>query len=161
MSENETAVEGVEPVCPKCGGAMWDNRLTKRNPKAPDYKCKDGTCDGVIWPPRVYAGPTCPECGGEMWDNRENKKNPKAPDYKCKKAPRMGSTDGCQGVIWPPRDGAAAGSGATGGAGASRPKASPAKAAAKTAARSPAASPAPTGWVAPGTMAEEEEDLPF
>ena len=24
-----------EPSCPKCGGRMWDNRLSKRNPKAP------------------------------------------------------------------------------------------------------------------------------
>lgn len=38
--------------CPKCGGAMWDNRATKTNPKAPDYKCRDRTCDGVIWPPK-------------------------------------------------------------------------------------------------------------
>jgi hypothetical protein len=39
-----------EPDCPKCGGRMWDNRLSKRNPKAPDYKCRDRSCDGVIWP---------------------------------------------------------------------------------------------------------------
>ena len=38
------------PSCPKCGGKMWDNRLSKRNPKAPDYKCRDRSCDGVIWP---------------------------------------------------------------------------------------------------------------
>jgi hypothetical protein len=42
-----------EPSCPKCGGRMWDNRLTKRNPKAPDYKCRDRSCDGVIWPPKT------------------------------------------------------------------------------------------------------------
>lgn len=30
--------------CPRCGGAMWDNRVNKKNPKAPDYKCKDATC---------------------------------------------------------------------------------------------------------------------
>jgi hypothetical protein len=41
-----------EQECPKCGGRMWDNRLTKRNPKAPDYKCRDRSCDGVIWPPK-------------------------------------------------------------------------------------------------------------
>lgn len=42
-----------EPECPKCGGPMWDERPTKRNPKAPDFKCKKkGVCDGVIWPPR-------------------------------------------------------------------------------------------------------------
>ena len=40
------------PSCPKCGGRMWDNRLTKRNPKAPDFKCRDRACDGVIWPPK-------------------------------------------------------------------------------------------------------------
>jgi hypothetical protein len=31
---------------------MWDNRENKRNPKAPDFKCKDRSCDGVIWPAR-------------------------------------------------------------------------------------------------------------
>jgi hypothetical protein len=44
------------PSCPKCGGRMWDNRLSKRNPKAPDYKCRDRSCDGVIWPGRNGAG---------------------------------------------------------------------------------------------------------
>lgn len=39
-----------EETCPKCGGRMWDNRSTKRNPRAPDYKCRDRSCDGVIWP---------------------------------------------------------------------------------------------------------------
>jgi len=39
-----------EPSCPKCGGRMWDNRLSKRNPKAPDFKCRNRSCDGVIWP---------------------------------------------------------------------------------------------------------------
>jgi hypothetical protein len=29
---------------------MWDNRLGKRNPRAPDFKCRDRGCDGVIWP---------------------------------------------------------------------------------------------------------------
>jgi diadenosine tetraphosphatase ApaH/serine/threonine PP2A family protein phosphatase len=43
------------PPCPKCGGKMWDNRLGKRNPKAPDFKCRDRNCDGVIWPPRPNA----------------------------------------------------------------------------------------------------------
>src|SRR5678816_1073489 len=42
-----------EPSCPKCGGRMWDNRMSKRNPKAPDYKCRNRSCDGVIWPLRV------------------------------------------------------------------------------------------------------------
>jgi hypothetical protein len=52
-SAAEPAVETTGlPSCPKCGGRMWDNRLSKRNPKAPDYKCRDRSCDGVIWPPR-------------------------------------------------------------------------------------------------------------
>lgn len=38
--------------CPICSSEMWDNRETKKNPKAPDFKCKDKTCDGVIWPPK-------------------------------------------------------------------------------------------------------------
>lgn len=49
------------PSCPQCGGGMWDNRGTpqrpKTNPKAPDYKCKDKSCDGVIWPPRSNRKP--------------------------------------------------------------------------------------------------------
>lgn len=47
---------GADPRCPKCEGAMWDNRATKRNPKAPDYKCRDKACDGVVWPPKQPAG---------------------------------------------------------------------------------------------------------
>jgi len=49
--------------CPKCGGRMWDNRLTKRNPRAPDYKCQNRSCDGVIWPPKAGASPT--DSGGK------------------------------------------------------------------------------------------------
>lgn len=41
--------------CPKCGGRMWDNRATKRNPRAPDFKCRDRSCDGVIWPAKATA----------------------------------------------------------------------------------------------------------
>jgi hypothetical protein len=106
---------------------MWDNREGKRNPKAPDFKCKDRGCDGVIWPPRgavsaAPAGaadtapaviqppaegqPACPICGGAMWDDRTSKRNPKAPDFKCKNRPRERGGPGCEGVIWPPRDGA-------------------------------------------------------
>lgn len=38
------------PACPKCGGRMWDNRASKQNPRAPDFKCRERTCDGVLWP---------------------------------------------------------------------------------------------------------------
>lgn len=45
-----------DPSCPVCGNRMWDNRGTpekpKANPKAPDFKCRDKACTGVIWPPR-------------------------------------------------------------------------------------------------------------
>jgi hypothetical protein len=46
-----TAME-QEVTCPKCGGDTWDNRATKKNPKAPDYRCRDKSCDGVVWPPK-------------------------------------------------------------------------------------------------------------
>jgi hypothetical protein len=29
---------------------MHDNRLSKKNAKAPDFKCRDKKCDGVYWP---------------------------------------------------------------------------------------------------------------
>jgi hypothetical protein len=51
-----------EPSCPKCGGRMWDNRVSKRNPKAPDYKCRSRSCDGVVWPSKSAAAtPELPE----------------------------------------------------------------------------------------------------
>lgn len=46
---NETPLTGA-PSCPKCAGRMWDNRASKRNPKAPDFKCRDRSCDGALWP---------------------------------------------------------------------------------------------------------------
>ena len=50
------ASPGAAPACPKCGGLMWDNRAGKKNPKAPDFKCRDKNCDGVIWPPKQTEG---------------------------------------------------------------------------------------------------------
>jgi hypothetical protein len=50
--KKKAAIVSDVPPCPKCGGRMWDNRLGKRNPRAPDFKCRDRTCDGVIWPPK-------------------------------------------------------------------------------------------------------------
>lgn len=36
--------------CPDCGGPMWDNRDNKRNPKQPDFKCKDKDgCGKGVW----------------------------------------------------------------------------------------------------------------
>lgn len=50
-----------EESCPKCGGRMWDNRLTKWNPRAPDFKCRNRSCDGVIWPSKSGAEPQTTE----------------------------------------------------------------------------------------------------
>lgn len=35
--------------CPDCSGAMWDNILTKKNPKQPDYVCKNKECGKAVW----------------------------------------------------------------------------------------------------------------
>lgn len=35
--------------CPDCAGAMWDNRADKRNPKSPDFKCKNAQCGKAVW----------------------------------------------------------------------------------------------------------------
>lgn len=56
-SSRAARADAEQTSCPKCGGRMWDNRLTKRNPKAPDYKCRDRSCDGVIWPPKGTGKP--------------------------------------------------------------------------------------------------------
>lgn len=49
-AQSAPADDGEVPSCPKCGGAMWDNRGRKRNPKAPDFKCRDKACAGLYWP---------------------------------------------------------------------------------------------------------------
>jgi Rad52/22 family double-strand break repair protein len=64
-SEPNTLTDVDSVSCPKCGGRTWDNRLTKRNPKAPDYKCRDRNCDGVVWPARANGTP------GEASDSHE------------------------------------------------------------------------------------------
>lgn len=37
-------VDSAAVLCPRCGGPTWDNRQNKRNPKAPDFKCRDKEC---------------------------------------------------------------------------------------------------------------------
>jgi len=49
-----------EARCPVCKGAMWDNREGKKNPKAPDFKCRDRGCDGVYWPGEWPPEPKAP-----------------------------------------------------------------------------------------------------
>jgi hypothetical protein len=67
-----TNAVGDVPACPKCSGRMWDNRLTKKNPKQPDFKCRDRTCMGVVWPSPSGAAPIAPAApvaaeGGVHW----------------------------------------------------------------------------------------------
>ena len=70
-----------EPNCPVCEGPMWDNREGKKNPRAPDYKCKDKSCDGVIWPPRGGGSRSSPAsqaprqqaAGPRQGDDRSNR----------------------------------------------------------------------------------------
>jgi hypothetical protein len=50
VGENAPKLETLDPPCPKCAGKMHDNRLSKKNAKAPDFKCRDKKCDGVYWP---------------------------------------------------------------------------------------------------------------
>lgn len=43
----------ADKPCPQCLGEMWDNRTTKKNPKQPDFACKDRDgCGHAIWPPK-------------------------------------------------------------------------------------------------------------
>jgi hypothetical protein len=48
--DGEDRRDEPEARCPVCQGAMWDNRESKTNPKAPDFKCRDRSCSGVYWP---------------------------------------------------------------------------------------------------------------
>lgn len=161
---DSTPPETVIPVCPKCGGEMWDNRESKRNPRAPDFKCRDKACEGVVWPPRdpnagppAPAGtaddPACPLCGGKMWDDRTSKRNPRAPDFKCRNKPKMQGGPGCEGVIWPPRDGE------------QRPASAPVAAAPYRTAPPPSSPPpsndGPPFDDFPGGHPDDDDDLPF
>ena len=66
--------ETVNEVCPVCGKrGLWDNRSTRRNPKAPDYKCKDKNCTGAIW---LDAKPQHAPLGLTHNDDRADYRNP-------------------------------------------------------------------------------------
>lgn len=47
VSKSNTATQ----KCPDCGGAMWDNRETKKG-NQPDYKCKSRSCNKGVWLPK-------------------------------------------------------------------------------------------------------------
>ena len=55
LNNGTPPVKASLPGCPKCGGPVWDNRTTKRNPKAPDFRCRDRSCGGAIWPGQQIA----------------------------------------------------------------------------------------------------------
>jgi len=55
--------------CPECSGPMWDNREKKTNPKAPDFKCRDKGCSGVIWKYKAPPPPV-PIPGGPLEADR-------------------------------------------------------------------------------------------
>jgi hypothetical protein len=78
-----------EPSCPKCGGRMWDNRATKRNPRAPDYKCRDRSCDGVIWPARSGAAAS----GTAATATRSNGAEPLVPELEEVSTDHQGQVD--------------------------------------------------------------------
>lgn len=82
--------------CPKCAGAMFDNRQTKRNPKAPDYKCKDKGCDGVVWPEKKGGG-TARFVAGATAEPSEGFDDP--PPYDDPHAPVIGNASAAQGSI--------------------------------------------------------------
>ena len=171
MSElqQQPAEEGAIPTCPKCQGEMWDNRVGKKNPKAPDFKCKDRSCDGVVWPPRDAAAkpaapagtaddPACPVCGGRMWDDRLSKRNPRAPDFKCRNKPKVMGGPGCPGVIWPPRD--ASNGGARQSAAGVRPPVAPGRVPGAES-RSPVNEPPPPDDRDFDPSFGDDDDLPF
>jgi hypothetical protein len=85
MAKAEAPVRSVPttgtPGCPICGGDMWDNRGKKTNPKAPDFKCKDKNCTGVIWPPKNENVPHDAE-GNEIVTTYEEKSLPPVEAYQ-------------------------------------------------------------------------------
>ena len=46
---NPNPRSAAAPNCPDCDGGVWDNRNNKRNPKAPDFRCKDKECAAAGW----------------------------------------------------------------------------------------------------------------
>lgn len=62
-TETREMATATEPACPKCAGVMYNNvaendaRLAKGEKLRPDFKCKNKSCDGVIWRPKTAAKP--------------------------------------------------------------------------------------------------------
>lgn len=69
QGERQASREGSKadvPKCPKCSGAMWDNRGRKTNPNAPDFKCKDkANCGEGVWEKPKGAAAPASDAGGQ------------------------------------------------------------------------------------------------
>ena len=60
--------------CPDCDGPMWDNRENKKNPKGPDFKCKDKDCGKAVWLDKKRKdAPQSRENGQESRDDRSSR----------------------------------------------------------------------------------------
>ena len=72
-AQSSSTPRGVDPSCPTCAGGMWDNRPKKAsgemNPKAPDFKCRDKGCQGVIWKHSEKAAGPVPSTREPLIDN--------------------------------------------------------------------------------------------
>lgn len=53
MADNSRTIQSIPEACPQCGGRIYDNSKSKRNPKAPDAKCADQqNCGWAAWLPK-------------------------------------------------------------------------------------------------------------
>lgn len=61
FAKRDGVVDDDAVKCPKCQGAMWDNRAKnderekEGKKRMPDYKCKQSSCEAVIWDAQKYA----------------------------------------------------------------------------------------------------------
>ena len=98
------------PACPACGGRMWDNRATKKNPKAPDFKCRSRECDGRVWPGqfKTTTQPSGAEQGSSSVTSAPTAHVPQtaAPERQSLRACYLGVTEFVLNNVRPKYDGA-------------------------------------------------------
>ena len=50
FGNKEIHMDSDNPMCPNCGGEMWNNIGRKKNPKQPDFACRDrDNCNVALW----------------------------------------------------------------------------------------------------------------
>jgi hypothetical protein len=85
---------------------MWDNRIGKRNPKAPDFKCRDRSCDGVIWPPKGQVAKAAAPAGDQAEAPAAEAPAAAAPVAVARRAVRAGAgrllVNGIRGMLAAP-----------------------------------------------------------